>query len=222
MRKIILFFALLVATLATATPKDSLNAVTMIGYEQRGTDSEGTLSLKNNTDTHIHDLSFRITYLDMNGNELDYRDFDIEEEIAPGMTKKIDIPGYEWERNYSYYKSEAFPYNPHRFKIKFALQDYNGKDKAQDASLTDTTSVDFDLHKADDPSPFLIIPGVFIFLSLILGIYVGCYVLVAVMAQRRHRNAALWVLVSLFATPLLAIIILLCIGKSPEYYDDRG
>lgn len=47
----------------------------------------------------------------------------------------------------------------------------------------------------------------------VLGIYVGMYVLVAVMANKRHRNAALWVLVSLFATPLLTIIILLCIGE---------
>ena len=33
------------------------------------------------------------------------------------------------------------------------------------------------------------------------------------MANKRNRNVALWVLISIIATPLLAIIILLCIGK---------
>ena len=46
----------------------------------------------------------------------------------------------------------------------------------------------------------------------IVGIYFGWYVLVAVMAKHRNRNAALWVLLSLIGTPLL-MIILLCIGK---------
>ena len=56
---------------------------------------------------------------------------------------------------------------------------------------------------------------------IVLSIYVGLYVLVALMAKRRNRSAALWVIVSLLATPLLAIIILLCIGKS-NYYNNRN
>lgn len=42
----------------------------------------------------------------------------------------------------------------------------------------------------------------------------------AVMANRRNRNAALWVLVSLFATPLLAIIILLFLGEADYQNED--
>lgn len=52
----------------------------------------------------------------------------------------------------------------------------------------------------------------------ILGIGIGLYVLVAVMAKKRNRNVVLWVLLSLVGTPLLMIIILLCIGDA----DDRN
>ena len=47
-----------------------------------------------------------------------------------------------------------------------------------------------------------------------LGLFVGLYVLVAVMAKQRRRSAALWVLLSLVTTPFLVMLILLCIGKA--------
>ncbi|RLT77031.1 hypothetical protein D7V95_05890 [bacterium J10(2018)] len=54
---------------------------------------------------------------------------------------------------------------------------------------------------------------------VLLGIYVGMYVLVAVMAQRRNRNPAIWLLLSFLATPFLICIILLAVGK--EYNSIR-
>ena len=54
--------------------------------------------------------------------------------------------------------------------------------------------------------------GIFICL-IIVGIMVGLYVLVAVMAKKRNRNVALWVLLSILASPLIIIIILLVVGE---------
>ena len=51
-------------------------------------------------------------------------------------------------------------------------------------------------------------------------IWISLYVVVAMMAKERNRNVALWVLVSIFSTPLLAIIILLCIGRAYNPYDE--
>lgn len=48
----------------------------------------------------------------------------------------------------------------------------------------------------------------------ILGMVVGMYVLVAIMAQRRNRNPAIWLLLSFIGTPFLICIILLAIGKN--------
>lgn len=52
-----------------------------------------------------------------------------------------------------------------------------------------------------------------------IGITIGLYVLVAVMAQKRNRSIVVWVLLSLLGTPLLMIIILLIIGKKENYID---
>lgn len=198
MRKLLSILMLTISLSMSATSKDTLNAVSMVSYEQGWLDSKGTLALKNNTYEDISNVTYRITYLDMKGNPLDYEEYTSEIDVAPGMTKKVDIPAYEHEREYSYYTSEASLVHPHRFKIKFEVKAYNTPD-------------------VENSGIFL---WVAIFGLLALGAYVGLYVLVAVMANRRNRNAALWVLVSIFATPLLAIILLLCLGKQYNPYDD--
>ena len=185
----------------SATSKDTLNAVTMVSYEQSWIDSEGTLALKNNTNEDIHSVTYRITYLNMKGIALDYRDFTSKIEIAPGMTKKVNIDAYEHGRFYSYYPSEASYSDPKKFKIKFELKGYN------------TSSADNTLENFNSIESYVLIPVVIFVALLGLGLSVGLYVLVAVMANKRNRNVALWVLISIIATPLLAIIILLCIGK---------
>ena len=103
----------------------------MVTYEQGWMDTNGALSLKNNTGVEVKNVVFLITYLDMSGNELDYEEFNKSVSIAPGKTKKIDIPAYEQERFYHYYKSPGNEMEPKTaFKIKFQLKDYNieGKD----------------------------------------------------------------------------------------------
>ena len=45
--------------------------------------------------------------------------------------------------------------------------------------------------------------------------------LVAVMAQKRNRSVVVWVFLSLLATPLLMIVILLAIGKNENYIENH-
>lgn len=235
---------LLIITLGvSATSTDTLNAVTMVSYEQRWLDHEGTLALKNNTNKDIHHVSFRITYLDMDGNPLDYEDYSKKTSIAPGMTKKVNIPAYECDRHYSYYLSEAVPGNPHKFKIRFELTGFDAPKKASGNRITvtpkDTINAvtmipdeqrDNELDKAPEYSRytdeyssegetrhngFEIILSLVAFL-LIMSLYWGSYLLVALMANNRKRSTALWVLISICATPWLAIFLLLCIGKSSD------
>ena len=49
-------------------------------------------------------------------------------------------------------------------------------------------------------------------LLFVIGVCVALYVIVGIMAKNRHRNVGLWVLLSLIASPLLIIIILLIVG----------
>ena len=194
MKKLLLILMLITSLSVSATSKDTLNAVTMVSYEQSWIDSEGTLALKNNTNEDIHSVTYRII-------ALDYRDFTSKIEIAPGMTKKVNIDAYEHGRHYSYYLSEESYDNSKKFKIKFELKGYN------------TSSADKTLENLNSIESYILIPVVIFVALLGLGLSVGLYVLVAVMANKRNRNVALWVLISIIATPLLAIIILLCIGK---------
>ena len=196
-RIFIALFSLFLALVSFATNKNLEKDITMVSYEQSWSDMEGTLALKNNTNEEVTNLVFLIIYLDMQGNELDYKEFSKHVSIAPGMTKKLDIPAYEHDRYYYYYKSEGLQGRANAsFKIKFQLKDYN---------LVKETDSGYD-------------DGLIFIMSILtvlftIGIAVGLYVLVAVLAQKRNRNVAIWILLSLFATPLLMIIILLCIGK---------
>ena len=57
---------------------------------------------------------------------------------------------------------------------------------------------------------------------LIIGFFsiIG-YVIVAMMARKRNRSIALWLLFSLLGTPWLMILILFCIGKDNTGLQDR-
>lgn len=196
MKKYLFYLMLLVALSVHATSKGTVNALRMVSYEQTWLDHQGTLALKNNTKHTIYNVRYRLTYFDMKGNPMDYKDFYTEIEIAPGMTKKVNVEGYECDRNYSYYLSEAYPDHPKKFKVCYETLAYNHTEP---------------LHFAYHSNVVMVIIMLFV-----LAGYVGFYVLVAIMAQRRNRSAALWLLLSFIATPILVILILLAIGKAPE------
>lgn len=217
MKKYLFYLMLLVALSVHATSKDTVNALRMASYEQTWSDNQGTLALKNNTKHTIYNVRYRLTYFDMKGNPMDYKDFYTEIEIAPGMTKKVNVEGYECDRNYSYYMSEACPSHPKKFKISYETLAYNQAEEScvqlnTDALLTKESPI----SEMDDEPTYLNSVVMVIIMLFVLAGYVGFYVLVAIMAQRRNRSAALWLLLSFIATPILVILILLVIGKAPE------
>jgi hypothetical protein len=197
----------MMALVVFAANKNLENDITMVSYEQSSIDIRGTLALKNNTKEEVRNVTFIITYLDMDGNEMDYQEFQEDMTIAPGMTKKIDIPAYEYHRFYHYYKTEDDNSDHPAFKIKFQLKDYNTEGVAEDSFLGS------DVGRCDmSYVAILFIVGVLVF----IGIAIGMYVLVAVMAQKRHRNVVLWILLSILVSPLIIAIILLAIGNSEK------
>ena len=202
---------LLIVFSAFAVNKDD---ITMVSYEQSWHDYRGTLALKNNTNEDIHNVVFQIIYMDMSGNQLDYKDFTKEVSIAPGMAKKVNIPAYESGRNYHYYKSESLPVGSPSFKIKFKLKDYNVA-KSEKVTNDDQGKV----YENSNYYRYYSLLTIIVVLAFI-GITIGLYVLVAVMAQKRNRSVALWVLLSIFASPILAIVSLLVVGDSnKQLYD---
>ena len=204
------FICLFMSISLFAASKSAETDISMVSYEQSWLDSEGTLALKNNTNENIHNIKFLIVYQDMSGKQLHYEEFSKKVSIAPGMTRKINIKAYEHERNYHYYKSENLPGGSPAFKIEFKLLDYNTASPQKREYPLDS-----DTEAETDEIFYSLIPFLYIiFVLLTIGICIGSYVLVAVMAKKRKREAAVWILLSFFATPILIIIILLCIGDA--------
>ena len=201
----ILFLICSISVFADVNNKD---AVTMENFEQRWLDHEATIALKNNTNEEIYNVAYRITYLDMNGKALDYEDFTSTIDIEPGMVKKTDLPAYEHERFYQYYKNAEEYTNHPKFKVAFELKDYNFEDDQQE---------DVEYGRGECLSPLAIIIPIILLAIFLFAIAIGLYVLAGIMAKRRHRSVALWVIISILTTPILAIIILLCVGDSDEY-----
>ncbi len=196
--------------------------VEMVSYEQGWTDSYGTIALKNNTSGDLHNVTFTLEYLDMNGRQVDYETFTRDIEIAPGKTKKLDIPAYEHARYYHYYKTKDDFGNP-AFKLRFELNDYKIREpkvsgsncgSGYEGTASDTAAGENNENHGIAAIVLLVI------LMICLGVFIGMYVLVGVMAKKRHRSVFLWVTLSFFMTPLTVCIILLAIGRKPtdEYY----
>ncbi len=184
------------------------NDITMVSYIQSWLDSNGTLALRNNTSEQVHNVSFIITYLDMSDNEMDYKEFAKKIEIEPGRTKKLDIPAYEHERHFYYYKSNGTSGSNNAFKIKFELKDFNLDEDELEGNPN---------YTEDEESKVLF---VFLFVFIFMCILVAMYVIVGVMAKRRNRNVLIWVLLSFFTTPFLMAIILLIVGDADSSNGD--
>ena len=214
MKKVILLFVLLLNFSLSAVADDD---VSFVSYEQGAVDFNGAMSLKNNTEQDIEKVKFQLTYYDMQGNPIDREIYSQNVTIYPGFVKKFDIPAYERERNYHYYKTDGWSNYP-AFKVEYKLISY---ETADSKVIVDEALAE---ESGNDSSFFSALGGGLALISLpliplmILGAAIGLFVLVAQIARKRHRNVVGWLLLSIFFSPILAIIILLIIGDDRPRY----
>ena len=112
------------ATTPAASIEGDANAVTLVSYTHTWLEENAKISLKNNTNNTITWISARISYYDMSGNMLDYRDITKNIKIEPQMSRSIQIPGFGIEEHYAYYKSDTFYSQQRKYKVQFKLQSY--------------------------------------------------------------------------------------------------
>ncbi len=204
----------LLAVFSFAASSDSLSAVAFESYVQGEYDSEAAISLKNNTRQQIHSVSFRLTYFNMADKPLDYKDYTVDVEIEPGLTKQVSIPAYQHERQYSYYQSSrSYTEYSKKFKVQYKLLGYNQKAKTEVAESHD---------EADDD--MTVVLQIFSWIAKSFGLVclfmlivsVLLFILVGVEAKRLNRAVTPWVLISFFITPIVSLILLLIVGESRD------
>lgn len=109
-----------VDTLATVAT-DSL-AVVFSGYEKTLRSSRESVFVTNRTSSHINEITFLITYHDMQGRALHRRHINVSASIAPNQTTKVDFPSWDTQKVFYYHLSpeprtkQATPYS---VKIQF-------------------------------------------------------------------------------------------------------
>ena len=216
------------------------NDVTMISYEQSWLDIKGTVALKNNTDKTIGEVSFRMTYMDMEGKALDYEDFVVSVEIDPGKTRKVDITAYEHNRSYHYYKTPERLGHP-AFKLKYELLDYKVKDirtahvftstvgsvdNAETGLMEDETAVTGEESDQEEKTliGFKMIDSFdqMVLLWYAIAFTIGIFFLVALAAQDRSRSVSLWIIFSIAFTPIVALLLLVILGDSQSQRRSRN
>lgn len=111
----------------STTTSSNANAITMVSYTHTWLEETAKISLRNNTDKTITKISARISYYDMNGNMLDYRDITKEITIEPKMSRACTILGFGADEHYAYYKSDTFYSQQRKYKVKFELKSYTIK-----------------------------------------------------------------------------------------------
>lgn len=220
-RKALALLLTLFAFLPTlhAAAKEKPGSVTMVAYEQNWMDDRASISLKNNTSDTIASVSFTLEYLNMKGVQTDYENFTREVRIDPGMTKTVELPRYAPNSNYYYYATRQYASGT-PFKVKFVFKSYTVPSHkiAQSADADAGTKSDSDsfVDRLFNGPFFWVLP--LIALSL-FALFISSYILIAIISNRRGRNPAIWLLLSVFLSPILVLIILLCLGKPqhPEY-----
>lgn len=241
MKKLLFLLTCFLSLTSYAAQQVSEPAVSFVSYEQNWSDSEGSLALRNNTDKRIFNISFQLVYYNMDGQQIDYETFFRTVSIDAGMTRKVDVPAYERNRNYAYYKSNSLYGRSHQFKVKFRLLDYNRSKKKSTATasgiqsqkptdsqppithetplIEETTKSDIE-HESGADFSFLI-AGILMILIIIW--YISLYFKTVKMARRRNRSDTLWLIFSIITSPILTVILLYILGSADDhqYWDRR-
>lgn len=204
----------------TAAAMAQTAGVSMTKFEQTFLDSQAAIALRNNLPDTVYSVTYSLEFLSSKGVPEDFQEYTSKVTIPPGMTKKVEIPAYCHDRDYEYYKtSQSGGYYP-TFKVNYkyiSADTVRPKKAAMRSMATEPAATATDSSESPQQpglSSIIMWLGLFFAITFVIGMYV----LVAQMARNRGRNAAVWVALSLFLSPLLVMFILLIAGRSNNYY----
>ena len=103
-------------------------SIMILGFEKPLSSKKESLLIQNRTRETVTRIVLRLVYRTPQNEMLDYRDVTIDEEILPGMTKKITIDSFDQNRQYYYYLTPPTGNSiesSYAFKITFTLLRYD-------------------------------------------------------------------------------------------------
>lgn len=91
----------------SAMPLFDSSKIKISGYEKRASDYRETFFITNNTLYTISGVELKLNYSLTDGTQLHQYTKMIRVEIPAGETRKVDISGFDTQRQFYYYKSKA-------------------------------------------------------------------------------------------------------------------
>ena len=102
------------------------DALILAGYEHNYLSPIASFAVRNNTQRKVSEFKVRITYYDMRGQVLDYKDITKKTLIEPGMVRVVNVPGYAWEEKYVFHTSKEANLGK-KYRVSFDLLSYTLK-----------------------------------------------------------------------------------------------
>ena len=102
------------------------DALILAGYEHNYLSPIASFAVRNNTQRKVSEFKVRITYYDMRGQVLDYKDITKKTLIEPGMVRVVNVPGYAWEEKYVFHTSKEAHLGK-KYRVSFDLLSYTLK-----------------------------------------------------------------------------------------------
>lgn len=84
-----------------------VNLVSFSGYDKSLSANKETFLVKNDSPAELSGLRLTIGYFDLSGRQLHQREVVIERDVPSGSTRMVDIPSFDTQKSYYYYKSKV-------------------------------------------------------------------------------------------------------------------
>lgn len=96
-----------------------LEQVVFTGFDKNRSSSKESFFIINNTDRTLTAVNLYIEYLTPDGRQLHKRFLKLSCSIPPGETRKADIPSWDTQRSFHYYKSTGKNKGGNLFMVNF-------------------------------------------------------------------------------------------------------
>ncbi len=84
-----------------------VNLVSFSGYDKSLSANKETFLVVNDSPAALSGLRLTIGYFDLSGRQLHQREVVIERDLPSGSTRMVDIPSFDTQKSYYYYKSKV-------------------------------------------------------------------------------------------------------------------